>query len=197
MRDGKRVFIDSHIVTLFKFLEEPDLFIPAHLDEADFVVTLPVVRELERIKDEHFSSGQRSRAKKCLSRLEAASRNEGTVLTDRSSIFFRYAEPSEQTLHGHRFRADEPDDRFIAAVWENTHYENRPFCVLSDDVGVRLRVKPILGENATACKPPALRYPVEDFNLPQLVKAAVKELARELASELSTSQSQRDLRSTQ
>jgi len=184
-----RVFLDTHVVTLFTFLENPDEFIPEGESEAYFMITMPVVRELERIKDEHFSKGQRSRAKKCLDLLEAASPQDGFPMSDRSSLHFYWQEPSEGSLrYGGQSTPRSPDDHFIAAVYQSVlHYTNRPYkvFVLSDDIGVRIRTIHHLRDFAViALKPPTLRHNQESFELPRLVQETVKALAKELAASM-------------
>lgn len=180
-----KVFVDTQIFTCFRFLESPRLFQPQEGNPCNFIVTASVVHELERIKDEHFVSGQRARARGVLDCLEEADRIGGHPLDGGSVLTYRYSEPHENNM-GYPMRVYGPDDRFVAAVANILRYDNPRSWVLSDDVGVRLRVKHILASEK--CVPYAprrdLRYAEEDFNLPQLVKAAVRELARELAQQL-------------
>lgn len=181
-----RIFLDTHVVTLFKFLEEPDSFIPTGESQASFVITMPVVRELERIKDEHFSKGQRTRARDCLSKLEEASESGEYSLSKRSVLQLFWREPSKGELWDYGLNVPaSPDDQLIAAVLKHiitfrNHQLN--LVVMSDDVGVRVRVKHLLSEyQVIASKPPDLRHKQESFELSRLVQEAVKALARELA----------------
>lgn len=178
-----RVFVDTQVITLFKFLEVPERFVPDGEHGARFVVTTPVVRELERVKDEHSSSGQRRRAKKLLDLLDEADRIGGIALGHQIWLEYRYQEPSDANLNGIALRVDTPDDRFIGAVFKNIVGSRLPyFYVLSDDVGVRVRAKHILDDCRPMAPPQDLRYPIESFNLPDLVKASVRDLAREIAA---------------
>lgn len=185
-----RVYIDTHIVTLFKFLDSPDMFLPKGENEAFFIITSPVLRELERIKDEHFSKGQRGRARRCISHLESADLSNGIGITDKSYLLFKWQEPTEMELqHGGLSRPRTADEELIAAVYQVERYADRPSYeryVMSDDLGVRVRTEHLLKhiKELKSIKPPDLRHKQESFYLPRLVQAAVKELARELAAAL-------------
>jgi predicted ribonuclease YlaK len=178
-----RIFVDTNVVTFYPFLENPDAFLPeGRQGPARFVIVLPVVRELERIKDEHFSEGQRKRAKALLDRLEEADRTNGVRLTDQSQLVFRLEEPTEAHVLDSGISLVSPDDRFIACVWWIQKYTSLGHAVLSADVGVRVRARHLPKPCHVYAPPEDLRLKRdEDFNLPQLMKATIKELARELA----------------
>lgn len=180
-----RIFVDTNVVTFYPFLEQPDQFLPLSQPNGawfSFVFVLPVVRELERIKDEHFSDGQRTRAKALLDRLEGADRTNGVNLTAQSQLVFRLEEPSEAHVLDSGVSLVSPDDRFIACVWWIQKHTNMQHAVLSADVGVRVRARHLPKPCHVYGPPEELRLKKDDdFNLPQLMKATIKELARELA----------------
>ena len=188
MRPGLRVFLDTQIVTCFPFVEQPDAFVPPGCESADYYVLMPVVRELERIKDEHYSAGQRARASSCLEMLEDASHYDGTPMAGKKGcrLFFRHKEPSDHQLASHGVRGETPDDRLVGNILVLSYQQaaEKTF-VLSDDVGVRVRIKGEGVAHLIAYRPPAeLRFTPEVFNLPQNVKLAVKELATQIAAAL-------------
>ncbi|HEY3781969.1 MAG TPA: hypothetical protein VGL56_12865 [Fimbriimonadaceae bacterium] len=182
-----QIFVDTQIITLFKFLETPEKFWPEGATQGRFVITTPIVCELEAIKDEHYSSGQRKRAKMLLDYLEDAddSPRKRKILSGETCLEYYWPESNDITRAGNRFRVHGPDERFIAAIMDASGGSQSKYYVLSDDVGIRLRCKHILASSQKllkAYKPPQeLRYPAEVFNLPQNVKLAVKQLGLELA----------------
>jgi hypothetical protein len=184
-----RVFLDTQVITLFKFLDDPDKFIPEGEDVVMFMITLPVVRELERIKNEHYSKGQRGRARRCLELLEEAEHPLGKKLSERSYIYFKWQEPNEAGLrYGGLSSPQTPDDHFIAAVYGSVQYSHDPkfvTYVMSDDLGVRVRTKHFFrGDKVVAIKPPDLRHADENLELPRLVQDTVRALAKEIAAAL-------------
>lgn len=182
------VFVDTNVITFYPFLEQPEMFFPPArtVDQVFFSAVLPVVRELERIKDEHWSEGQRNRAKAFLDKLEKADRQGFADLGEKCDLRFRYEEPNEPQLHGSGFNLNSPDDRFIACIYwarKNTAYGD--VGVLSADVGVRVRAKHQLNAKSVYSPDESLRIQSDvEFNLPQLMKTTLKELAKELAEEL-------------
>jgi hypothetical protein len=181
-----RIFVDTNVVTLFPFLERPDDFLPRSAEYAIFSIVLPTVRELERIKGEHWSEGQRKRAKTLLDKLERAESPRGVQISDKASLQFEVSEPSTVDLQGCNLNLNSPDDAFVAcAFWAVKNNQAVTGGVISADVGVRARARHQLRHGSIVYAPPdELRFKDEDFNLPQLVKTTVKELAKQLASEL-------------
>lgn len=178
------VFVDTHIFTLFRFLDmsedgKPyiDEFIPPGEEAAVFVITMPILRELERIKDEHWNSKQQERARRTISKLDADNiGGYAVVITERSALSLRMAEA--------RGIARTSDDEFIACVREMGMTMAKRSYVLSNDVGVRVRARQIVGLKDVLIPPETLRHAQEEYSLPQVIKALVKELAREVAAEV-------------
>jgi len=182
-----RVFLDTHIFTLFKFLEEPDSFIPGEESgEVCFIATLPVVREVENIKDTAFSTnGQKRRAKKLLEILEDGGQ-DGSQLSARSYLVFRQEVSNDRQLEYFGLSQPRtPDDFFVAAVHAGTASEAIRHYVVSDDVGVRLRAK-LLDRKIVVIKPSAdLRFAQErDCDVPNHIQRLIRELGREVADSL-------------
>lgn len=174
------VYPDTHIFTCFNFLEKPELYCPPNVsyDFIRFVVTLPIVRELERIKDEHWSAGQRSRAKKTLEALE----DKASLTWPEKFIFeLETGEYNQIGLDNASLNPQSPDDFFLAAVLYYTNlFKSNPHYILTDDVGVRLRA---IARKVYAYKPPPeYRYTSEEFNMPQVIKQLIKDLAREISA---------------
>jgi len=182
------IFVDTNVVTFYPSLEKPERFFPPEreIDHVFFSITLPVVRELERIKDEHWSEGQRERARALLDKLEDADRDGFISIGENCDLRFRFEEPNETQLHGSGFNLNSPDDQFIASVyWARRFATYGALGVLSADVGVRVRAKHQLTANSVYAPEDSLRIKSDvEFNLPQLMKATLKELAKELAEEL-------------
>lgn len=178
-------YIDTHIVTCFRFLERPEEFLFERA--TNFCVTMPIVRELERIKDEHFSKAQRGRARSLLDILDVGP----TAFPEHPglTISLKGVEFNDRQMAEHGFTCRDPDDFFVAAVYASAHaYRDPPprIVLITDDVGVRVRAKERWrqGEAMIVTPDPSLRYESEEFNLPQIVKASIKELAVQLAAEL-------------
>ena len=178
-----RVFIDTNVIIMFPFLDHPDAFIPEGEERVRFVITSSVLRELERIKDEHFSKGLRTRATRAISLLDCEQSQEAIELTQRSYLAYRYGEPDSSARQYLGATGNVPYEMFIATIKEIMGHSKCPFYVMSDDVGVRVRAKHIRGVKRIL-RPPGDRYALEEYNLPQVVKAIIKELAKEIAVEM-------------
>jgi len=185
--DLYRIFLDTNVVTFYPFLAQPDSFLPSQDRKKPytFTVLMPVVRELEAIKDEHFSAGQRDRARAFLTRLEDADGDAGVNLTSKSRLQLYWQEPNESMLRDSGHNLNSADDRLIAAAFWCQRYGSKISALISADVGMRVRARHQLNGCHVYGPDEKLRLKRdEDFNLPQLMKATIKELARELADAL-------------
>lgn len=195
--DFTPIVVDTHIITIYNLLANPDAFLPSGHEVGTFVILMPVLREVERIKEEHWSDTQRKRALALLRKLEETERSTRPIsLTNRSFLLLRWQEDDM------RFWDVNPDEALIAAtdqLFTSRQQGLKNAFFLSNDVGLRIRARHqirILRRNRPGdggeWQGPTVYSTVDqkredeiealNFNLSQKVKRMIKELAIEVAN---------------